>query len=64
MSEFTAEEVRDYADACRLVHDGPAIADMLDAYAADIEHKQAAVTKAVVNKAIAAAMSACRERLS
>jgi len=40
--KYTDEEVRDYADACRLAHRGPVIADMLTAYADILERIKAA----------------------
>lgn len=40
--KYTAEEVRDYADACRLLHKGPVIADMLTAYAERIKADEGA----------------------
>lgn len=52
--KYTAEEVRDYANACRLAHKGPVIADMLTAYAERIKADENAVSDESVERA-------CRE---
>lgn len=40
--KYTAEKVRDYADACRLAHKGPVIADMLTELAERIKADEGA----------------------
>lgn len=50
-TDWTAEEVRDYADACRLLHKGPVIADMLDNLAKRIAADEGAVPVGYFNAA-------------
>lgn len=51
--KHTAEEVRDYADACRLAHKGPVIADMLTELAERIKVDESAAPVGFVMEATA-----------
>lgn len=51
--KYTAEEVRDYADACRLAHKGPVIADMLTELAKRIKADESAAPVGFVMEATA-----------
>lgn len=51
--KYTAEEVRDYADACRLAHKGPVIADMLTELAERIKVDESAAPVGFVMEATA-----------
>lgn len=51
--KYTVEEVRDYADACRLAHKGPVIADMLTELAERIKVDESAAPVGFVMEATA-----------